>query len=108
MSEASVRPARKAIIAPIVLAFCLGVAIAFAMMILALDFYVSIENPLLISTISIVCVAAGTWAWRNRDDRRPIWRTNLALAGGQIFVMAAAMEATLYCLMSIYPPNLGL
>jgi hypothetical protein len=95
---------RKGTLAWLGVAFVAGVLSSAALTILALDFYLS-SNPYFVWGLCALLTVAGTWAWRNRDARKPSFTMSLVTAGGQIILFAAACALTLVALLAIYPPN---
>ena len=99
------RASRKGILAWLGIAFVAGALSSIGLTILALDFYVS-SNPYLVWGLCALPIVARTWAWRNRDARKPSFRMNLLTAGGQVVLFAAACALTITALLAIYPPNI--
>jgi hypothetical protein len=88
-------------------AFATGLVATFALTILALDFYVSFNAPSAIGSLggAALLTMAGTWAWRNRDDRRPSLSRAALTAVFQAIAFTLGYLVTIGAFNCFYPPN---
>ena len=96
---------RKAVLGWASVAFAAGFVTTFGIIILTIDFYVSTPGFWGCLGLSALLTMAGTWAWRNRDDRRPTPGRAALTAGVQVVALALGYLAAVEAFDVTYPPN---
>lgn len=90
-----------------VTSFLVGAATSVATIMLSLRFYVSIKHPYFIFLITLFVAQALMLFIRNKGSGKASLVGNLLTFLGQAAMFIVGGAGAFYCLMAIYPPNMG-